>query len=54
MHFWNDYANTTLFPDWLTVSDVLWTYATDMCPVIRHLLRGFHIFVIDTFPKLVY
>lgn len=39
---------------WLTIFDVLWSDATDGCPVVCHLLCGFHIFVIDAFPKLVH
>lgn len=39
---------------WLTVFDVLWSDATDGCPVVCHLLCGFHVFVIDAFPKLIH
>lgn len=38
----------------LTVFDVLWSDATDGCPVVCHLLCGFHVFVIDAFPKVVH
>lgn len=38
----------------LTISDVLLSDATDSCPVVCHLLCGFHILVIDAFPKLIH
>lgn len=37
----------------LTFLDVLWPDAADGRPVVRNLLRGFDVFIIDAFPKVV-
>lgn len=39
---------------WLTVLDVLRSDAAHGCPVVCHLLRGFHVLVVDALPKLVH
>lgn len=39
---------------WLTISDVFGSDAADGCPVVCHLFCGFHMFVVDAFPKLIH